>query len=204
MKVFSFRLVNIKISNTWLSVATVNKIKIIWMLIKERFNLWVTFGDVDKKRRDKTKKIVEWVHSLLKFDRGKCQKYVNNYIPLSHIFHPFFFSFRIWMELNCLGRLFCVWRKARVNQNWLCFEGWKFSNYCLWYVYYSYVHNVVVIAHRHLFANLFLSFGKTNPKTFFFLFNSNFIFGVVINICVNFFCKKIESILSASKKYLFY
>lgn len=33
-----------------------------------------------------------------------------------------------------------------------------------WYVYYSYVHNVVVIAHRHLFANLFLSFGKTQSS----------------------------------------
>lgn len=32
------------------------------------------------------------------------------------------------------------------------------------YVYYSYAHNVVMIAYRHLFANLFLSFRKTHSR----------------------------------------
>lgn len=36
----------------------------------------------------------------------------------------------------------------------------SFEN-CLDNVYYSYAYNLVVIAYRHLFANLFLSFEKT-------------------------------------------
>lgn len=46
----------------------------------------------------------------------------------------------------------------RVGKECFFVSAW---NLLPWYVYYSYVHNVVVIAHRHLFANLFLSFGKT-------------------------------------------
>jgi hypothetical protein len=45
-----------------------------------------------------------------------------------------------------------------------CCWGLRIIHELPWYVYYSYVHNVVVIARRHLFANLFLSFGKTHNE----------------------------------------